>query len=167
MTLRERIIHREPGRSACPCHDSKSKLSVSVKISDDGLIHDFGGCQTEDIIQALDLQWGDLFADAPRRSRWGTETKAARNASARRRLEEWRIRTLRSAAVWLRELDALADNCVQVLQVEPGNEKALDSLSWAYHWKSLIGSDFDRLNSKDTADHLAVWREHKGARNAA
>lgn len=54
-----------PGRwvACCPCHDSKSRSSLSVREGDDGrvLIHDFGGCPVEDVVAALGLDMADLF----------------------------------------------------------------------------------------------------------
>lgn len=48
----------------CPCHESKSKKSLSVSEADGKvLIRCWAGCPTEDILKAIGLQWRDLFSD--------------------------------------------------------------------------------------------------------
>jgi hypothetical protein len=53
-----------PGRwlARCPAHDDKSP-SLSVRECDDGvvLLHDFGGCDSADVLAALGLELKDLF----------------------------------------------------------------------------------------------------------
>lgn len=46
----------------CPAHADRSP-SLSVRETDDGrvLIHDFGGCPTQLVLQAIGLDFGDLF----------------------------------------------------------------------------------------------------------
>ena len=46
----------------CPAHADKSP-SLSIRETDDGrvLLHDFGGCQTGDVLAALGLELSDLF----------------------------------------------------------------------------------------------------------
>lgn len=57
--------------ACCPAHPDKSP-SLSVKELGDGrvLIHDFGGCGTDDVLAAVGLEMADLFPeklpDAPR-----------------------------------------------------------------------------------------------------
>jgi hypothetical protein len=55
-----------PGRwiARCPGHPDGSP-SLSVRQLDDGrwLIHDFGGCGTDDVLAALGLQMSDLFPE--------------------------------------------------------------------------------------------------------
>lgn len=48
----------------CPAHEDGSP-SLSIRELDDGrlLIHDFGGCTTTDVLQAVNLGLNDLFAD--------------------------------------------------------------------------------------------------------
>ena len=56
-----------PGRwlARCPAHEDRTP-SLSVREVDDGrlLIHDFGGCGTDDVLAAVGLTLSDLF---PRR----------------------------------------------------------------------------------------------------
>jgi hypothetical protein len=48
----------------CPAHDDCKEASLSVKTaSDKVLLNCFAGCPAEDIVAALGLEWGDLFAD--------------------------------------------------------------------------------------------------------
>lgn len=53
-----------PGRwiSRCPAHEDRSP-SLSIRECDDGtiLLHDFGGCTALDIVQAIGLEFADLF----------------------------------------------------------------------------------------------------------
>ena len=46
----------------CPGHDD-ARASLSVREMPDGrvLLHCFGGCPTQDVLQALGLDFGDLF----------------------------------------------------------------------------------------------------------
>ena len=48
----------------CPAHDDRSRPSLSVKAEDGKLLmHCFAGCRTEDVVAAMGLEMGDLFAD--------------------------------------------------------------------------------------------------------
>lgn len=55
-----------PGRwiAKCPAHEDRSP-SLSIRELDDGrcLIHDFGGCGTEAVLDALGLEMQVLFAE--------------------------------------------------------------------------------------------------------
>ncbi|MDR1855221.1 MAG: hypothetical protein LBR05_10015 [Azoarcus sp.] len=52
--------------ACCPAHEDRHP-SLSVCVRDDRiLIHCFAGCDTADILHALGLDFGDLFADRPR-----------------------------------------------------------------------------------------------------
>jgi len=55
-----------PGRyvACCPSHKDRSP-SLSIRECDDGrvLIHDFGGCDTDDVLAALGLTTSDLFPE--------------------------------------------------------------------------------------------------------
>lgn len=55
-----------PGRwtACCPCHESKSKSSLSIRETDDGaiLLHDFGGCSVVEITSALGIEVSELFS---------------------------------------------------------------------------------------------------------
>jgi hypothetical protein len=48
----------------CPCHEDK-RASLSVRELDDGrvLIHDFAGCSSADVLDALGLTMGDLVPE--------------------------------------------------------------------------------------------------------
>lgn len=52
--------------ACCPSHDDKSP-SLAVKSLDDGrvLLHCFGGCSVESIVESLGLRLADLMGDAP------------------------------------------------------------------------------------------------------
>lgn len=68
-----------PGKwiARCPAHDDRSP-SLAIRELPDGmiLIHCFGGCETEAILSAMQLQFSDLFPEAlapdnSRRNRFG------------------------------------------------------------------------------------------------
>jgi hypothetical protein len=52
-------------RARCPAHDGKSDSSLAVCAAEDGgvLLHCFGGCTPADVVGALGLKMGDLFAE--------------------------------------------------------------------------------------------------------
>jgi hypothetical protein len=60
----ERVRQTAPGRwlAKCPAHQDRSP-SLSIRELDDGrvLVHDFGGCGTDDVLAAVGLQMSDLF----------------------------------------------------------------------------------------------------------
>jgi hypothetical protein len=60
----ERVKQTGPGRwlARCPAHQDRSP-SLSIRELDDGrlLLHDFGGCETGDVLAALGLHLTDLF----------------------------------------------------------------------------------------------------------
>jgi hypothetical protein len=60
--------YKDEYRARCPVHRGKSRNSLSVHESSDGLalIHCWGGCQTEEVVSALGLRMADLFPDTAR-----------------------------------------------------------------------------------------------------
>ena len=52
--------------ACCPSHDDKTP-SLAVKMLEDGrvLLHCFGGCEVQAIVDALGLRMADLMGDAP------------------------------------------------------------------------------------------------------
>jgi hypothetical protein len=60
----ERVRQTAPGRwlAKCPAHQDRSP-SLSIRELADGrvLVHDFGGCGTDDVLAAVGLQMSDLF----------------------------------------------------------------------------------------------------------
>lgn len=59
-----RVKPSGPGRwlACCPAHEDRSP-SLSIRELDDGrvLLHDFGGCDTQAVLDALGLTMSDLF----------------------------------------------------------------------------------------------------------
>lgn len=95
---------RKTGRSqwvaCCPSHESKSKQSLSIAETADGrvLVHCFGGCSALEVLEALDLEFADLFPerdpdDAGRPNGW----RDARAKDARQRTEQLHPRTALTA----------------------------------------------------------------------
>lgn len=91
---------RKTGRSqwvaCCPSHESKSKQSLSIAETADGrvLLHDFGGCSAIAVLEAIGMEFSDLFPerdpdDAGRAPGW----RDARAKDARQRREELHPRT--------------------------------------------------------------------------
>jgi hypothetical protein len=58
------VRERGPGRwsAKCPSHEDKSP-SLSIRECDDGtiLLHDFGGCDALSIVNAIGIEFADLF----------------------------------------------------------------------------------------------------------
>jgi hypothetical protein len=52
--------------ACCPAHDSHSRASLVIRELDDGrvLLHDFGGCTTGEVLQAIGADFADLFPSA-------------------------------------------------------------------------------------------------------
>lgn len=69
-------------RAKCPAHDGQSKDSLSFRqIETQAVVHCFGGCQTADVLAALDMTMADLFDEPkvgavyPYTDRTGTPTR--------------------------------------------------------------------------------------------
>lgn len=64
----QKVRPRGSGRwfSICPAHEEKTG-SLSIREGSHGriLLHDFGGCSVEKVLNALGLRLRDLFADIP------------------------------------------------------------------------------------------------------
>lgn len=49
--------------ACCPSHDDRSP-SLSIRDTGDKvLLHCFAGCPAQDVLDALDMTWGDLYPD--------------------------------------------------------------------------------------------------------
>ena len=47
----------------CPAHEDRSaSLSIAENEKGNAMVHCFAGCQTRDVVDALGLRMGDLFA---------------------------------------------------------------------------------------------------------
>jgi hypothetical protein len=57
------IAAREPGRYnvRCPAHEDR-RPSLGIRVEEDGkvLINCLAGCETGDVLEALELRWSDL-----------------------------------------------------------------------------------------------------------
>lgn len=51
--------------ACCPCHESASKSSLSIRELPDGrvLLHDFGGCAASAVLDAIGVDLAELFPD--------------------------------------------------------------------------------------------------------
>jgi len=65
LTRLQSVKGHDPNWTAlCPAHNDRQNRSLSVSIADDKiLVKCFTGCQTENILQALKLEWSDLFVN--------------------------------------------------------------------------------------------------------
>ena len=68
--------------ACCPAHDSKSRQSLAISETADGrvLIHDFGGCSASEVLDALGMDFAELFPerdpdDVGRRAGWRTANR--------------------------------------------------------------------------------------------
>ena len=163
VTLYERITNRQPGRADCPVHKSRSGRAVLVSIGGDGriLLKCFAGCSTKDILSALRLTWSDLFQANPNAVQ---RREHERKRRAEKGLEIWRNRKLNDLCVILRNIDAVIRQSGALLKFCSDNglehtEIAWSALEFAYKHASLLQYDFERLNSKNPPEHLAVHRE--------
>lgn len=75
-------------RARCPAHSGKS-ASLAIAEADNGalLVHCFAGCQVHDVLGAVGLQVGDLFARKDLRSMTPAERSQLRQAAM---LPRWR-----------------------------------------------------------------------------
>ncbi|HEY0878136.1 MAG TPA: hypothetical protein VGE10_06760 [Zeimonas sp.] len=104
-TLLARLDHvRKTGRAqwvaCCPAHESKSRASLSIAEAADGrvLMHCFGGCAPLAVLEAVGLDFADLFPerdpdDVGRANGW----RDGRAKDARQRLEQLHPRTALTA----------------------------------------------------------------------
>jgi len=64
----ERVFDRGYGQffARCPAHDDTNP-SLSIKVLDDGrvLLHCFAGCAIVDVLSAIQLEFADLYPNAP------------------------------------------------------------------------------------------------------
>jgi len=62
----QRVKQVAPGRwiASCPLHNTKGQ-ALSIRETDDGrvLLHDFGGCGTDEVLSTLGLSVADLFSE--------------------------------------------------------------------------------------------------------
>lgn len=54
-------------RARCPAHGGENPSALSIRELDDGrvLVNCFGGCSSQDVVEAVGLTLGDLFPDRP------------------------------------------------------------------------------------------------------
>lgn len=75
----EGVRRTAPGRwlARCPAHDDRSP-SLSIRELDDGrmLLHDFAGCSTRAVLNALGLDLSDLFPEPVDRSGHGPTARS-------------------------------------------------------------------------------------------
>ena len=147
-----------------------------MSIGDDGriLVHCFAGCQPEQILEAIALDYSSLFSHKPRLTA-SLGPKVQKQARAARGLEEWRGRQLTINCHLIREFYELADGTVKLLagyeRTHTGTpderDEAWSRLAFCYDEIPQLEDDHDRLNSRSRADHLEVWRQYREVLDAA
>ena len=169
LTATDRLLPRLEGVrrlgdgwvARCPAHQDRTPSLAVRRVDDRVLLHCHAGCTVDDICAALEVSINSLFDNAVRS---GSLNAAARlRERAARGLERWRSERLTEACELLRNLDQLAADAVRMLRMDDTNETAWAALATAYHRIVTLEWDFDRLNSKNTTDQLACWRERQGA----
>jgi len=76
--LEDYTVRKDEYRARCPAHNGNSDDSLSIKEGDDGraLLICHAHCETEDILEALDLGMTDLFVKGNAHSSPGAAKKA-------------------------------------------------------------------------------------------
>ncbi len=90
-------------RARCPAHDGKSNSSLAIAIGDDGriLLHDFGGCDALEVVNACGLEMSDLFPE-----------RITHKATKQQRRE---LRQLAKQAQWKAALPVVHRECLVVI----------------------------------------------------
>ena len=150
-------------KARCPAHADRSP-SLSLKQTEDRiLIRCWAGCSSSEIVAALGLVLSDLFDDHGKDFR--PDPQLQRKAKAMRGLEEWRNKKLSEVCVLLRWLNRQTAASANLAAID--EDGAWNLLAFAYPLISMLEHDHDRLNSKDRALHVEVWREHNEAKRHA
>lgn len=159
----------KPGKyeGPCPLHGGKSGRGFLMTQFEGSVgVLCRGGCNTEEVLAAVGLKLRDLFSDGPD---W-QDPEAQRKARSAQGLEKWRQRKLTEVCVLLRKMDSLVADInayIQAFPDEQDSEEIWDILETVHGASSFLEFDFERLNSKNTAQHLEVYREHQEVANAA
>ena len=83
-------------QARCPAHQDQTP-SLSIRLTDNKLlIHCWAGCGADDILAAVGLTWGDLFAD-----RWQAAHQAGLAAGHKRQRRMLSDITQRDYATWV------------------------------------------------------------------
>lgn len=94
-----RMTGRAQWVARCPAHDDHGpSLSIAETVDGRVLIHDFGGCSPDEVLEAMGLDFADLFPerdhdDVGRANGW----RGARAKDAGQRLEQLHPRTALTA----------------------------------------------------------------------
>lgn len=170
LTRLEGVRARGDGRwlARCPAHEDRSPSLTIRQASDKILIFCWASCSPIEICSAIGLSLADLYDD----HRSGSEDiDAERRRSATEGLKRWTERKLLDVCGILRNVDWIIRNADAGLRVcialgrqecEVAESLWLD-LAFAYRLRTGLEYDFARLNSRNPADHLAVYRDHNGA----
>ncbi len=141
-------------RGKCPAHDGKSHNSLSVRSTSDGktLLKCFAGCSTEEVLNAADLGWSDLFppssASHPHRQ---IDPEIALRRKVEKVLLEWRGKASRiiGYSLWLRHrLIAKAEQLID----NGGTELGWDLMELGYLGLSRLTWLGDLIDSKHRDD---------------
>ena len=142
-------------RGKCPAHNGKSHKSLSIQAANDGktLLKCWGGCPTEEVLNAADLGWCDLFPDGvpsssqPRQ----VDPEIALRRKVEKVLLEWRGKASRiiGYSLWLRHrLIAKAEQLID----NGGTELGWDLMEHGYLGLSRLTWLGDLIDSKHRDD---------------
>ena len=109
-------------RARCPAHGGKS-ASLAIAEADNGalLVHCFAGCQVHDVLGAVGLQVGDLFARKDLRGMTPAERSQLRQAAM---FPRWRA----ALGVLVAEANVLLIGACQLGEGQPLNDADLTRL---------------------------------------
>ena len=158
-----RRVGKDKWIARCPAHSDRTPSLAISRVGDRVLIYDHAGCAVEKVLSAIGLRTADLFDDVA----WRPNPEAMRRRRARSQLESWRSRRLTEVCELLRQHDKLVVSAVELLAVKPESDVAWSAMATAYHACTVLEVDHERLNSRDTSQHLEVWRQHREAQSAA
>lgn len=131
-------------RADCPACGGDSHTKFSVKQTDDGVVvHCFGGCPIEDVLQALGMTAGELFDNARQTK---PATQAQREDRIRRGMEIWTEQRLTFVCRSLRELEFSISRYVRLLSEHGMDEATWDCLAKVYRLRSDLEWEFHILN---------------------
>ena len=161
-----RHVGKDKWIARCPAHDDRTPSLTITQSHDRALITCWAGCRSKDIASAIGQTLADWF-DEPRTRSRSRDLSAERRRRAYAGLEGWRQWTLNKTCAALRKADRLAASAFAHLGTNPNSDTAWSTLAKAYHATTALEYDFERLNSKDNNNHLAVWREQQDIDHAA
>jgi hypothetical protein len=154
QALNARWITKDRFSAACPLHAGRSKTSLKGRILTDRIVlHDFGGCDTAEILKAVGLTWNDLF-DGPTR-----HDPVVHRRCAAEGFRVWRADETLRCGTELRRRDMRALATTAAIQAATITEEdAWNALELAYRGYSELEYRFEVLRTGTDHDALEMYR---------